>query len=135
MARVYREIINNQIGETLADRNGARQAGNKILYRQLFNFHYADGAKMLTVGGLLYDQGLAARVESCGFEHIDFVKKDEVPFLIEPPNLTYREIRHLDTLLPMKQEEAPQMAGVPEADIKRYARLYRYFPHFAETEL
>lgn len=133
-ARVYRKIIHNEIEETVVDRNGDKPSGNEILYRQLFNFHYADNAKMLTVGGLLYDQGLSARVQSCAFEQLSFVRPREDPFLIAPPNLTYKELRHLDTMLPVDPANPPNLLGVPAIDVTKYAEMYRYFLTFAEME-
>jgi hypothetical protein len=133
-ARAYRSIIHNEIDETLSDRNGARPLGTKLKYRQLFNFHYADGAKMLTVGGILYDEGQTGRLQSCNFDALKFTRTGVDPYFIEPPNLTYREMRHIDTFLPIRDAEI-LLPGVPAQDIQRYSELYRYFPHFAETEL
>ena len=64
LAKVCRRIINNRISETLFNRNGAASQPNKIHFFQLFNFHYADSARMLTVGGLFLngrDDDAAAR--------------------------------------------------------------------------
>lgn len=134
-ARVYRKIINNEIDETITDRNGDKPPGSELLYRQLLNFHYSDTAKMLTVGGLIYDRGLEARVQSCAFDQLKFIRSGQEPFLIDPPNLTYRELRYLDTLLPVDPAAPPSLPGVPSADVQKYAEMYRYFPTFAETEL
>ncbi|MFC1976363.1 O-methyltransferase [Chloroflexota bacterium] len=134
-ARVYRRIITNTILQTLNDRNGGRASGSKIEYQQLFNFHYADGAKMLTIGGLLYDEGQAHMVAKCAFNDLSFAKMEEEAYRIDIPCLTYREIRHLDLQLPPSNEEMDLGApGVPQRDIKKYEKLYRYFPTFAETE-
>lgn len=62
-ANVYRQIITNEILTTLNSRNGGRRKGTQFLYKQFFNFHYADTAKMLTVGGLFYDEGQKFGVE------------------------------------------------------------------------
>lgn len=134
-ARVYRKIINNEIEETIADRNGTRPPGSELLYKQLFNFHYSDSAKMLTVGGLLYDRGLDARVQSCAFDQLKFIKNGEEPFTIDPPNLTFRELRHLDALLPADPATPPVLPGVPPSDVEKYSEMYRYFPTFAEMEV
>ena len=134
-ARLYQRIITNQIQETLLARNGSRNRDNEILYKQTFNFHYADGAKMLTVGGLLYERGQTHIVAKCAFEDLIFAKIDETPYLIEVPNLTYRELRFLDKLLPIETEKDLEASPIPKEDVKKYASIYRYFPTFAETEL
>jgi hypothetical protein len=134
-AAICRRIIDNEINETIADRNGARAATNEIRYRQLFNFHYSDGARMLTVGGILYDQGLSGRLESCAFHQLNFIREGGDAFLIQPPNLTTREMRRLNTVLPSDPARPRALPGVPDADIQRYAEMYRYFPMFTETEV
>lgn len=133
-AKLYRRIINNQILETLSVRNGARSKGNKLLFQQLFNFHYADGMKMLTVGGIVFDQGQEGTLAKCMFERLDFVKEGEGEYKIEVPKLTYRELHHLDKQLPEKDMTQLEMSGIPEADCERYSQVYRFFPTFAETE-
>ncbi|TYQ28169.1 O-methyltransferase [Pseudanabaena sp. UWO310] len=133
-AAVLRRIIDNEIKEALANRNGVLREGSKIQYKQLFNFHYKDGANMLTVGGIFFDQGTQHKVSGCGFDSLPFVKIGDQPFKIEVPSLTYRELRMLDNHLPL-ENELPKLDGIPESDIKTYSEVYRYFPNFAEAEL
>ncbi|KJS10606.1 MAG: hypothetical protein VR67_17025 [Peptococcaceae bacterium BRH_c8a] len=135
LAKISRRIVQNEIDETLTDRNAIRPSGQKILYRQLFNFHYSDGAKMLTVGGILYDEGQLPKLESCAFGSLPFIKNNEEPYLIEVPNLTLREIRQLNAQLPTANLEELDAPGVPKRDIERYAQVYRYFPTFTEADI
>jgi len=134
-AGVYRRIIDNQISETLQTRNATRDAGTKMRYKQLFYFHYADTAKMMTVGGLLYDEGESNRVDYCSYRDLDFVREGDEPYHIEVPSLTYREIRHLDKQLPIDDSAHLQAAAIPQEDLERYKQVYRYFPTFAETDV
>lgn len=90
---------------------------------------------MLTIGGILYDHGQEHLVDHCAFQHLSFVRSDLDPYLIEVPNLTYREIRHLEAQLPAEDFVGLDAPAVPKSDVERFARLYRYFPTFAETEL
>ena len=130
-----RRIITNEINMTIRDRNGARQPGNKFIYKQLFNFHYADGNKMLTVGGLLYDEGQAEIVAKCGFENFHFVKKGEEAYEIKVPSLTLKEIRHIDKQLPCEDLHRIDVPSIPFNDIESYAQIYRYFPTFVDAEI
>lgn len=134
-AAAYRRIIANEIQSTLAERNGVLDAGSRFEFKQLFHFHYADNAKMLTVGGVLYDEAQDALVNACNFEKLEFVRTDGEPYLVEAPNLTYREIRHLDRQLPCTAVADLDAPGVPEDDVRKYSDVYRYFPTFAETEI
>jgi hypothetical protein len=133
-AALYRRILTNQIEQTLVDRNGGRPAGTRIQYHQLFNFQYSDGARMLTLGGVLAEEGQVGVVGQCAFQQLPFVRVGVDPFLIAPPNLTFREIRHLDSQLPQDGEPV-QAPGVPARDIEAYSLLYRHFPMFGESEV
>lgn len=134
-AAVSRIIINNKIEETLQRRNGPLPEGSRILYKQIFNFHYQDSSKMLTVGGLLYDEGQSSIVARCDFEGLPFVSKDEDPYRIEVPPLTLKEIRHLNAQLPTDDPAQLQASRIPEDHLIQYSRSYRHFPAFVEAEL
>lgn len=134
-AEVYYRIIANQIAQVLTDRNGGLEDENKIQYMQLFNFHYQNGARMLTVGGLLYARHQLHAVEKCGFRQLPFVRSSKDPYKIEVPKLTYREIRHLDRYLPAEDHPDICIPVIPDEDVRKYAKIYRYFPIFAETEM
>ena len=120
LAAVSRRIINNEILETLNDINGGRPNGMRIMYKQLFNFHYADGAKMLTVGGLLYDEGQKDIVAKCGFDSLPFIKSEDEEYRIVVPSLTFREIRHLNRQLPVDDPATLKAPSVPPRDLEAY---------------
>ena len=132
-AKVYRDIITNEITQTLQNRNSLATKEDSFVYKQLFNFHYSDDVEMLTVGGIIFQNKYLDTYQSCDFENIPFVKPDSEPFLIKVPRLTYREIRHLDKQLPTKSVSKILASAIPQADLEHYAKLYRYFPTFAET--
>jgi len=117
----------------LNSRNGGLTDENKIQYKQLFNFHYQDGVKMLTVGGLIYKKDQSSIVEKCDFNRLPFVRSNGEPYLIEVPILTNREIKLLDKYLPDRDCDVDREL-ISEEDIRKYKEIYRYFPIFAETE-
>ncbi len=136
MAKTCKTIIDNEIEQTLFEENGVRETGNKICYKQLFNFQYADGAKMLTVGGIFYDERQEELFQKCSFHELHFVRNDDEPYRIEVPMLTYKEVRHLDMQLPKKKEgQEINAQGIPIADIDNYEKVYRFFPTFADVAL
>lgn len=134
-AATLRRIITNQIEETLAQRNGGVSPSAHLQYRQIFNFHYADGAKMLTVGGLLYEKSQADIIEKCSFDTLDFVRGDNVAFCIDVPCLTSKEIRYLNCQLPTADASHLRAESVPPNDLQAYARIYRYFPRFVDADM
>jgi len=135
-AAIYKRIVNNQIQEALSNKNGGRRSGNKVLYQQLFNFNYADGMKMLTTGGIIFDEGQQRvfPLEDIRRTH-SFVRFDDEAYIIRVPNLTYRELRYLDGLLPDNKSHVDVQLNIPPQDVENYAEIYRYFPTFAETDV
>jgi hypothetical protein len=133
--QVSRRILKNWIDDCLADINGVRAANNGLRFRQLFNFQYADDARMLTVGGILYEQGQQAVLAHCGFDSLDFVRGNDQAFSIEVPVLTSRELRHLDRMLPQAAAALTGVEGIPMGDLEKYTRVYRYFPNYADTDV
>jgi len=134
-ANFYREIINNTIDEAIKTRNGVLRSELKINYKQLFNFHYADGAKMLTVGGILFEEGQSGHVAKCEFDKFDFVSADEKAYHIDVPFLTLREIRHLNKQLPCLDISNIKAPWLSADNIARYEKIYRYFPTFVDAEI
>lgn len=134
-ANVCRRIIYNEIMQTLNGRNGIREKGNKLCYKQLFNFHYSDNAQMLTTGGLLYDEGQEHLLNLCAFDDLSFVRQNDKPYHIEVPNLTFKEIRHIDEQLPKKKGHQLTAHAVRASDIDKYEKVYRFFPAFTEANL
>lgn len=135
LAEVTRRIIAAEIEDTLSELNGARPPNAHLRYKQLFNFNYRDGARMLTTGGLVYDVGQESLVSSCGFEQLDFVRGDgREAYEIIVPNLTFREMRHIDAQLPSSPHKKVN-APIKSKDLAAYEAIYRYFPRFVEAEL
>jgi hypothetical protein len=135
VARVFRDVIHNAIMEQLSIRNALLPDKDKMHYRQLFHFRYKDGAQMLTVGGLLFRSADENVVEACDFETLPFIRNGTEHYNIKAPCLTAREIRHLNSQLPRKSLKSVRVPGVPAADIKEYADVYRFFPTFSEILL
>lgn len=132
-AKISRRIVDNTIRDSLISRNGGRSPGSSFQYLQLYNFEYADEAKMLTVGGVIYEAGQAALLAAASFESLPFVKTDEDAFRIEVPKLTYKELHYLQARVPFGGRIVSEH-GVPAPELERYGRLYRYFPIFAPTD-
>jgi hypothetical protein len=134
MAKVCRRIIADQIEKTLNDRSAPLEEGKMLRYNQLFNFHYADGAKMLSVGGLIVNARDQGNLGPKHFKDLDYFRPEEEPYLIEAPILTLREIRYLDERLPRLVPDVLHPKWIPERERKRYGKVYRYFPAFSEVE-
>jgi hypothetical protein len=98
-------------------------------FEQLFRFHYADNARMLTWGGIVVAPAGKVAFESAGFDELAQVRRaDAKPFEISPPVLTTREALHLNAQLPTENTAAIDTAGVNPAEVASYAELYRWYP-------
>jgi hypothetical protein len=135
MGRVCCEIINNEIRQALSDRNAPQPDTRRLAYHRLFNFHYADNAKMLTVGGYFVDPNDRRRLPPESFTDLDFVRPDREPYLIEVPIMTWREATHLNERLPRSAPDVSHPKWLPEDERRRYGKVYRHFPTYLEAEL
>lgn len=134
--KLYREIVINEIEETLAKRNSKVIPAEEIIYRQILNFEYADGSKMMTLGFIFFQQLDAEKFNQCKFEELEQYRDCYEPYKINAPKLTSEEIRALNKMLP-KREGIPY--EIPTVNNKtfneaceEYAEVYQYFPEFTE---
>lgn len=140
-ARVYSAIVAKEVQIAMAARNAGRSAAEHFAFEPLFHFKYADGAKMVTYGGVVFAEADRRKFEACSFGDLQYVVRptaadpDPEPYAIEVPFLTHREARHLDRGIPGNMSAFAADTGVPDTDVKRYERVYRYFPAFAESDL
>ena len=99
---------------------------------------------MLTLGGILYESEQSSIVKRAKFSELDYIRKSKQAFNIEVPSLTFKEIYTLDGLLPdlidsndgtikEKDKLEKNLPELRQDDIAKYARIYRYFPNFAEA--
>lgn len=140
-AKKCRELIDTQIKYSLSLREISEKKG--FAYQQLFNFHYSDDAKMLTVGGIIFNKEIEESVEKCNFGDMFFYMSGDEAYLIDPPNLTYREIKYLNKYMSLDDiSKIPKDTSgikidkiVPQGDIQKFQKVYRYFPTFSEANL
>jgi hypothetical protein len=139
---IVRDIIDSEINEIITERNKL-EAKEKFSYKQIFNILYQDGQAMLTVGGILFSEKDNEKVDQMNFKNLDFIMTDNKRFEIRVPNLTYREIHALDKHLPdfninseAKEKALEELKGVVSDDaINKYAKIYRYYPNYTESNL
>ncbi len=133
-AEYFRRILIDRIESAVADRNGPLPDAAKVEFHQMFHFHYRDGQRMMTLGGIFVDAGLRPSVLACDFDSIPACRTGEDACVIKVPNLTTREMRHLDTQLPADDLTAVGSAGVTAAEVEAYAQIYRFVPAFIQID-
>jgi len=126
------EIAENAILSGLTMRKG-------ISFEPVFNFIYADGHEMLTVGGIISSKEERRKLRSVGWEELPFVRRklDVEPFRIEVPILTRKERLYIDSCMPCEPDWVPDPNDFEiEAEaIAAYRQVYRYCPLYAELLL
>lgn len=132
LAELYKRIIDNQLEQSLSNANSARSEDQKLNYKQIFNFRYADGSRMLTVGWLIFEQSYDELAKLCKFSKNFNITEVNKPYEIKVPNITLKETQYLDSLMPTEDCNAVNRICIPLKDIKLYAELYKYFPSFVE---
>lgn len=125
-------LTNSAIKQALSEANAARQHSKRIEACQIMHFRYADGVKMITLGWIFLNREDTRRYHRSHLNALSFFRSGSTTYPIRPPKLTFKERKHLDSQLPGVLADCP---GVPASDIAEYARLYRYYPWFTETEI
>ena len=108
-----------------------------IIFEPLFNFLYADGHEMLTMGGIICTKPDSRKVRQIEWEEITFVRRkfSVEPFRIEVPVFTRRERLHIDANMPCEEGWVPEEFEIDPEAIESYREVYRYCPLYAELFL
>lgn len=133
--------IMNEISSAIQKRNGIED--KRVVFRQTVNFLYQDGAKMLTLGGFLFNEEEAEdHLTRMSIPSLPYYKNDEDSFKIQCPVLSLKEIQALNSHLPcvvyddgILEDEYLNKFPLNNGDIRKYAGLYRYYPSYVETLL
>lgn len=136
MPKIINDIINRQISSVIEKRNRINTI-NKLQYMQLLFFTYNDGAPMMTIGGIVVDDKLKEGINRANLnKKLMFVSMGEVPFRIEIPKLTYKEIQFILSQIPISDEEyednKEKYFGIGLDEIRKFEKIYRYYPYYTE---
>lgn len=135
LAAVQHRAILEAIHSALLERNTGQAASAHVDFRPVFHIHYQDGARMLTVGGLLVNVADRPLFDACDFSSLEYSLGDGAAYEIPAPRLTTKEMKHLDSLLPNEGFVDLETTGIPTTDAESYRRVYRYFPRYVEAEI
>lgn len=141
--KILYECICQEIESSILKRNGLEDI--EVVFHQTLNFVYRDGAKMITIGGFLFDKD---KEEECltkmMTKQLPYYRSGDEPFYIQCPVLSLKEIQALNAFLPCNpmdkvscQFEIEELNNFPinNQDIDSYASLYRYYPKYVESLL
>jgi hypothetical protein len=128
--RMLRHLVNAAIKSGLTGRP-------EVTYRQLFDFEYADGHLMLSVGGMLCGPEDLTKLPGCGLSNAKYVRDDETkdPFVIRVPIITRKERLYLDSAMPCSEDWSPPDFELEPKEVAAYRAIYQFYPAYAELLL
>jgi hypothetical protein len=129
-------VFDNEVRMRLGIRNAAAEPQDKLVYRQLLDFRYADGQDMMTIGGVVLTLPDEAKFGGCRFPTLPYYVGDFEPaYTISVPNLTIRETLYLDQRLTKTGVPKVNAIGLSSDDAEEYRRAYLHFPSFVDVEI
>lgn len=124
------EILGNKIqAVVLAERTD-------LEFAKLFNFSYADGATMVTYGGIFLNEKMKELFLSIEWgPKFDFVV-GTVQTKIAVPHLTIKEKLQFDKFLPADRAPSIKELGfeLQRGEIEQYCKYYLFYPVFGEMQ-
>ena len=123
-------IIDAEIQRIVSERSVGLRDDLRFNYKQVLHFDYQDGARMSTIGGVLYQKGQRTLFEQCDFSSLPYNRTDHDACRIKAPLLTFKELRALGEYLP---GSIPPLPSMPREEVEAYAEHYRYFPNYIEA--
>jgi hypothetical protein len=103
----------------------------------MFSFLYADGHRMLSVGGMIGTEEDRGRIKTLNREELFFMRDNitDEPFSIRVPLVTRKERHYLDQNMPCKPRWSPSDFEMKADDVQNYRTIYRYYPAYTEMLL
>jgi Putative O-methyltransferase len=123
---VFWEAITGRIRETLLNRRG-------VEYSQIFNYLYADGAPMITVGGVIGGPEHMQRLQDKNFYNEPHVTNGAEPIVVSVPPLTMREKHWLDSRIDDNLTVDKLAFELEQEFFENYRRYYKEYPTFVEA--
>lgn len=111
--------------------------GRPVEFLQIFKFVYADGHKMITLGGVIGDEEEKNKIKASGIENENYVRLDTAAdhYEINAPKFTKREKGFLDANMPCEDNWKPENLEFKEQELRTYREIYRFYPAYAELLL
>jgi hypothetical protein len=127
----FPRFVSRVLMESMTELTSRRHLG--LRFSPVFNYHYKDGARMVTVGGMVadaQDRVLLRELKLVGNEYFGGALK-----AIDVPPLTAKEKVALDSLLPRAENYIDRVDlgfELSQKKIGAYRKYYRQYPVFSE---
>jgi hypothetical protein len=115
----------------------AGMMGRAVEFSPLFNFLYADGHQMLTIGGMITTETERRQLRASKLDQTEYVRTSlsKKPFSIYVPRVTRKERLHLDPRMPSRKKWRPKRFEMPSRDVQAYRQIFPFLPAYAELLL
>lgn len=133
--KTIRKMFQSKIEETLVNEYSIRDEGEKLIFKQLFNLTYEDGARMYTYGGIFIKKSEEGSFNSYRFNSYNFVNEDDEAFNISFPVITNKEYHELNMRLPCPEDDFlmnPDTEFIPNR--ASYYNTYKFYPSYIEIK-
>lgn len=134
-ARLIRKMILNRINRILSDRNSLKPPDDHLLFIQILNIKYKDGASMYSYGGYVTEKRKLDQFQKNGLKNLPFVSYDQEFLDLKSPIVTNQEIDLMNSFLPHSEKtfiNLKKISFIPEDERRKYYKTYRYYPYYAE---
>jgi hypothetical protein len=131
---IFREVLTQELRDGLNDRNAGRPSGQQYSFEQILFFKYEDGAPMLTLAWVFFDDGARPTFNLCDFQRLKYFNSGADPIQIQVPLITNAEVRAINRCgegQDRKKEDLP----IPPSEVAKYEQVRRYWPMFSPPEL
>jgi hypothetical protein len=132
-AELSRTMFIAEIEDAVAKRKPLPD-GRRMSMKHVCSFEYGDGVPMTTIAVIFYSDDELPKLDQCQFTTLDFITKMGNLVRIETPKLTIREIRAIESQLPLDAGGQLDLGNIPAKEAQKFQGLYRYFPSFAVIE-
>lgn len=129
-AEWYYSRLSDSITKAENDRLALDDPSKVVRPRQVFNFNYKDGQRMMTVGWLLATDADWGQVRKSGMHKLQFIRTGDEAMVLQAPHLTLREIHDLMQYMP--NGTWPRNWLKPK-ELKHCLELYRYYPKYFDV--
>ncbi len=132
---LIRNMILNRINRILADRNAMTTEEDHLVFTQILNIKYKDGATMYSYGGYIAKKKTLGEFKKNGLKKLPFVSYNQDILDLKSPIITNKEIDLMNSFLPHGEKRfmnLKKISFIPEDERGKYYKTYRYYPYYAE---
>lgn len=133
---VYFRLMNQAIEAALASFNAKAELNGepRKCWHQLMHLTYKDGALMLTIGGVIYDETDSDKLEASAFNLLPTYRNGSDTVHINVPKLTVKEMNELEKVVAQDPTLCAELPWLPSDDRTSFMTFHRYLPNFVAAE-